>query len=488
MRRRTSWILVIAVVATLGSGERAGAAPPNLLLVLADDWSWPHAGAYGDPTIRTPAFDRLSRRGALFRSAFASSPVCCPSRAALLTGRAPHTLGEAASQWSRFPDSVATYVDALEAAGWAVGCGGKGWGPGVVPEGARNPAGSAWPTFETFLEAAPSGASFAYWHGSRKPHRPYPRGAGTGSGKRLEDAPLPSFLPDAPEVRGDLLDYVVQVEAFDRELTTLVRVLDTHGRTDGTLIVATSDNGMPFPRAKANVYDAGSRVPLAILDPRAPDAGRLVGELAELSDLAPTFLAAAEIGPLPGMTGRDLGPLLEGEAHPLRDAVFLERERHAYARPQNLSYPVRAVRTEEHLYVRNLRPGRWPAGDPKSVRPPQEPFADVDSSPTKELLRTRGEEPAIVRFARLAFARRPPEELYDLSKDPEQLTDVSMDTGHAALRDSLRLRLATWMAATGDPRTAELPERWLEGDGPITSWDTLPSFEPALPPLAEDAP
>ena len=467
----------VAFAASLASGAIA-AAQPNFLLILADDWSAPHAGAYGDPYVRTPNFDRLARRGTLFRNAFAAAPLCAPSRAALLTGRAPHTLGYAASQWSRFPDSVATYTDLLEASGWTVGSDGKGWGPGVVAEGMRNPSGTLWPRFDAFLEAKPAGRSFAYWHGSRKPHRPYRKGADPVAHKSLPDGLLPAFLPDLSEVRADLLDYVAEVEAFDREVGEVVRALDAHGLTESSVIVVTSDNGMPFPRAKANVYDAGARVPLLVCDPRMKAAPRFSTELAGLADLAPTFLEAAGVDAPPGTTGQSLLPILRGDAHPPRDAVFVERERHAYARHGNLSYPVRAVRTRDFLYVRNFRPGRWPAGDPEPARPGQEAFADVDASPTKELLCGRLHDRSLAAFVRLALERRPAEELYDLARDPQQLTNVAAERRFAAARDSLRARLDTWMATTGDPRVGEQGQKWPKGDGPIVAFDRAEYLEP----------
>ena len=116
----------------------------------------------------------------------------------------------------------------------------------------------------------------------------------------------------------------------------------------------TSDNGLPFPRAKATVYDGGVRVPLAIRWPGVAKPGTTVDALVSLTDIAPTLLEGAGVAAVSTMTGRTLAPLLRGEAQAGRDQVFLERERHANVRRGDLSYPVRAVRTNDYLYIRNF--------------------------------------------------------------------------------------------------------------------------------------
>src|SRR5688500_4452495 len=119
---------------------------PNILIAIADDWSWPHAGAYGCKFVKTPAFDRVAKEGVLFRNAFTASPGCSPSRAALLTGRHTWQLEQAGTHASSFPKKFQVYPDLLEAAGYHVGHTGKAWGPGNFKEGGRtrNPAGPAY--------------------------------------------------------------------------------------------------------------------------------------------------------------------------------------------------------------------------------------------------------------------------------------------------------------------------------------------------------
>jgi N-sulfoglucosamine sulfohydrolase len=423
----------IVFVALLGLGtvspppeQPATVKRPNILLAIADDWSFPHAGVYGDRTVSTPSFDRIAREGARFTHAFVASPSCTPSRAALLTGQAVHRLEEGANLHGFLPKSYVVYPDLLESAGYVVGHTGKGWGPGQFEPGgrARNPAGPLFRSFDEFVERRAPGQPFCFWFGSHDPHRPYDPGSGAKSGLKPERVQVPPYLPDAADVRQDLLDYYFEVQRFDRDLGQIIETLERAGELDSTIVIVTSDNGMPFPRAKANVYDGGTHVPLAIRWKGVADAGSVIDSFVSLTDLAPTFLEIAGLKPLEVMTGGSFVPLLRHRSQPGRDRVFIERERHANVRKGDLSYPIRAIRTKDYLYIRNFRPDRWPAGDPEQYFAVG-PFGDIDGGPTKSLLLDRRTDPAFAFLFQLATAKRPAEELYDLRRDPEQLVNVA---------------------------------------------------------------
>jgi hypothetical protein len=159
------------------------------------------------------------------------------------------------------------------------------------------------------------------------------------------------------------------------------------------------------------------------------------------------------------MTGQSLLPLLLGKKQNGRDMVFVERERHANVRKSDLSYPARAVRTGEFLYIRNFRPDRWPAGDPEMWKAVG-PFGDCDGSPSKEFILGHRDEPKVASFFHLAFEKRPSEELYDLSTDPHQLMNVADQPNYAAARKTMRAGLDRWMSETKDPRAASDDDRW----------------------------
>lgn len=109
-----------------------------------------------------------------------------------------------------------------------------------------------------------SAKPFHFWYGSKEPHRHYAKGSGRRAGKRIDDVQVPYFLPDTEEVRSDMLDYMTEIDYFDQHLHTMLQILQEYGEWENTIVVVTSDNGMPFPRAKANLYEYGTHVPLAI--------------------------------------------------------------------------------------------------------------------------------------------------------------------------------------------------------------------------------
>lgn len=452
-------------LALVGTADLLVAAPgdprPNLLLCVADDWAWPHAGSGGDPVVQTPNFDRLAREGVLFTHAFSAAPSCTPSRAAILTGQAPHRLAEGGNLHGFLPERFPVYPDLLEQSGYVVGLKGKGWGPGNFKAGGRNrnPAGPSFASFDEFLKTVPGEKPFCFWFGSQDPHRPYEKGAGLKAGMDPAKVRVPAYLPDTPEIRSDILDYYTEVQRFDQDVGSVLQALTASGRATNTLVVITADNGWPFPRSKANLYDSGTRQPLAVRWLAKFAGGRTQDAFVTLADLAPTFLEAAGLKPPAEMTGQSLLPLLAGLNQEGRKAVFVERERHANVRAGDLSYPARAIRTREFLYIRNFRPARWPAGDPEKWVAVG-PFGDCDGSPSKEFILDRREEPEFAKFFQLGFAKRPAEELYVLANDPHQIVNVAEQKSYAGVKKKLRSELDRWMKETADPRATTDDDRW----------------------------
>jgi arylsulfatase A-like enzyme len=440
-------------------------------VAIADDWGWPHAGAYGDAAIKTPHFDRVAREGALFKNAFVASPSCTPSRAALLTGQWHWRLEESANLWSTLQKKFPVYPDLLADAGYFVGHSGKGWGPGKIEPGGRphNPAGPGFKNFDAFLDKRPAGKPFCFWWGSVDPHREYEPGSGAAAGIKLGALKLPACFPDDPEVRADLADYGFEVQRFDRDLGAILETLARLGELDRTIVVVTSDNGIPFPRCKGNLYDTGTHVPLAIRWPGVIKPGRAINDFVSLTDLAPTFLEAAGLRPTDAMTGRSLMKLLKdersGRVDPARAHVLTGKERHTPCQeaPDAGGTPMRAIRTHDFLYIRNYRPDRWPAGTPESDKAhfPGAWYSDCDNGPTKILMvERRDQDPKRRRLYDLAFAKRPAEELYDLRKDPDQLVNVADDPAYAETKANLSLQLTGELKATGDSRVIGGAERF----------------------------
>ena len=339
--------------------------------------------------VHTPVFDRVAREGVLFRHAFCPVPSCSPTRSSILTGRMAHQLEDAASLWSAFPRKLQVFTQMLSQAGYEVAFTAKGWAPGRFKEYGwdENPAGKQFASFEEFMQKRDPAKPFCFWYGNTDTTlprwRPGPAGAPGLDPSRVV---VPPMLPDVPEVRTDMLAYYGGVERMDKAFGDAIALIEAAGALDNTVVVYTGDNGWQMPRGLANCYDTGTRVPLAVRWGDKLPAGRIVDAFVSLTDLAPTFLELASLKPTPEMTGRSFVDLLRGKPSAVpRDHVFVERERHANVRRGNLSYPIRGIRTRDYLYLWNLRPERWPAGDPH-VYVAVGDYGDVDGSTAKQYI------------------------------------------------------------------------------------------------------
>lgn len=487
---------------------------PNILIAVADDWSHCHSGAEACSWVRTPAFDRIAREGILFTRAYTPNAKCSPSRAAILTGRNPWQLGAAANHNCIFPPEFETFSEALGKVGYFVGMTAKGWSPGIALDAAGQPrkmAGTPFdkrtlkpPTsgifpidyaanFADFLEAAPADRPWCFWYGSGEPHRDYEAGSGQAkAGKKTTDIDrVPGCWPDNETVRGDMLDYALEVEYFDLHLGRMLDQLAKSGQLANTLVIVTSDNGMPFPGVKGQTYEQSNHIPLAVSWPRGiKKPGRKVDSLVSLIDLAPTFLELAGLKPIDcGMApiaGRSLTDLFD--ANPTgapRDQVLVGRERNDVGRPHDQGYPVRGIIRDRWLYLHNFELGRWPACNPETG------YMDTDGSPTKtEVLksRTTGNR----RFWQTCFGKRGADELYDIIKDPDCLVNLAPNP----VSIDLQQRLFKSLTAQSDPRIGgqgeifdhfpyareslrDYYERYLRGERPAAGWIRKSDYEPA---------
>ncbi len=471
MNIRSLFILSVSLFLSLPLS--AADQRPNILLILGDNWRWPHAGALGDPNAHTPAFDRIAREGVVFTHTFNPVPSCSPTRSCLLTGKAAHQLGERASLWSSFPKDTPVVTQLLRDAGYEIGYCAKPWAPGnyAVSGWEENPVGPKFADFTAFHAKHDASKPFFFWLGNTD--------TATRAGKmdfaefareeKIDPAalPIPPELPDCPELRNDLLNYYGGIVKLDRTAAEAIAVLEKAGQLENTVVIYTGDNGWQMPRGLANCYDAGSRVPLAIRWGSQLTAGRKVDAFVNLADLGPTFLDLAGVKPPQVMSMHSIKNLLLGQPDAaVRDAVFIERERHANVRRDNLSYPIRAVRTRDFLYVRNLRPERWPAGDPDVLFLHERPFGDVDTTQVKDFLLKHQNEPAYAPYIALIFGKRPAEELYDLRTDPAQIHNIAAQPDYADTLQKLRTRMDQWMKDTSDPRL----------DPAYDGWDLFPYY------------
>jgi arylsulfatase A-like enzyme len=271
--------------------------------------------------------------------------------------------------------------------------------------------------------------------------------------------------------------------------------LEKRGLLDNTLIIATSDHGMPFPRVKGYAYHDSNHVPLAVRWARGMrNPGRVVEDFVDFTDIAPTILDYAGIawndsGMMP-ITGKSWRPILEssktGRVVPERDHVLIGKERTDVGRPNNWGYPIRGIVTAEHLYLRNYEPTRWPAGNPETG------YLDTDGSPTKSFILDLGRANRADRYWQRNFGMRPPDELYDLRTDRDCVRNLAADSAHAGRVAALRLRMETMLKAQGDPRMEGLGhvfddykptsgdglyEKFMRGEKVDTGWVNPTDFE-----------
>lgn len=446
-------IAAASILLTACSPDKKVEKRPNILIAISDDQGHLHAGPYGiTPTVRTPVLDILAEQGMLFNNAFSASPMCTVARAALLTGRNPWQNGEAGQHGSHFPAALVSYPDLLEKAGYAVGYTGRGYKPGnwEITGLKRNPAGDAFNevkvtnkpgsgiidtdysgNFRGFLEQKSPDQPFSFWYGASEPHGPYEKGSGIRAGYSIEDLNLtPNFTDTSDEVKSNLLDYFLEIEWFDTQLGEMIDILREKGELDNTIILVTGDNGSPMPGGKGSLYDYGTHVPMVVVWSGKIKPGVVVDDLISQIDYAPTFLEIAGVKPPEVMTGRSFSDLLlagdGSRSNPTRDYVLAGQEKGGHRRDDHLGYPMRSIRTDDFLYIRNFKHERWPRGNGPET----------------------GEETSLDRWS----VKRPAEELFNISDDPACLNNLADDDTYSELLAELRGKLESDLHKQADPR------------------------------------
>lgn len=476
-------LLLIAISSLLGFGQTTVAQKkitkrPNILFAVADDAGWKHFGAYGCKWVKTPGFDKVAKNGILFNNAYTPNGKCAPSRACIITGRNSWQLEEAANHSPSFPAKFKTYAEALADNGFFVGYTGKGWGPGdpgKVNGKERDLTGIEFdefkltpPTkqisnvdytknFDAFLKARPKDQPFCFWYGSKEPHRAYEfmSGAKLGGMDVNSIDVVPTFWPDNEVVRNDMLDYAFEIEYFDKHLQNILKLLEESGELENTIVIVTSDNGMPFPRVKGQVYEYSNHSPLAIMWPNGiKNPGRVVDDMVSFIDFAPTYLELAGISEkqsgMESLTGKSLTDILfsdkSGVVNKKRDFQMVGKERHDVGRPNDEGYPVRGIIKNGFLYLHNFKIDRWPVGNPELG------YLNCDSSPTKtEVLNTRRKE-GIMKYWELNFGKRGENELYDIKKDPFCINNLATDANYSKVMARMNKAMTNQLIKEGDPR------------------------------------
>ncbi len=421
------------------------ATRPNLMLIVADDLGL-SLGCYGDRNARTPNLDKLASEGVRFTHAFATTASCSPSRSVMLTGVYNHQNGQYGLAQGdhnfHLKPNIVPLAKTLHEAGYQTG---------VIGKFHVNPAQQfAWDTCdesETFdveslsrrvqkftAQAATKSVPFYLHVGFGDPHRgPGARfNVNRKTGFDPNEIKVPSFLADTPAAREDLAEYYQAVKRLDRGVGLIVESLRASKQLDNTLLVFISDNGMPFPNAKTNLYDSGVRLPMIVRAAGLP-AGKTSNAMVSWIDLVPTFLESAGLPVRPELQGRSWLAAARQEDVSGWDRVFRSHTFHGV----QMYYPVRGVRTRRYKYLRNLNP------EIEFVH-----ATDLSGSPAWQ-----GRNPALPLGKRLLkdYLHRPSEELYDLQVDPDEVMNLADKLEHKTTLESLRQQVEQWRTETKDP-------------------------------------
>jgi len=298
-----------------------------------------------------------------------------------------------------------------------------------------------------------------FWYGAFEPHRRYEYGSGVKAGKALASIDkVPAFWPDNEIIRNDMLDYVLEIEHADTHLGRMLQSLEKRGLLENTLVLMTSDNGMPFPRGKAQEYEYSNHMPLAAMWPKGiKSPGRTVDDMVSFIDFAPTFLEVAGIpfekSGMQSSPGRSLTDIFysrkSGQVNPKRDFVLIGKERHDYSRPKNAGYPIRGIVGKDHLYLYNYEIDRWPTGNPELG------YLDCDGSPTKTYILNMRREGKDTKYWEMSFGKRTVhEELYNIANDPDCVENLAALEQLGTLKHEMKERMKKALTEQDDPRIA----------------------------------
>lgn len=403
---------------------------PNILYMHSHD-TGRYVQPYGEP-VPMPNVQALADQGVLFREAFCAAPTCSASRACLLTGQYGQSngmLGLAHRGWS-LRDYRHHIVHTLRKVGYTSTLIGEqhiSKEPGVIgyDEVLKVPTTRVETVAPLAMEVLrrPRDRPLFLSVGFFETHREF---LGPGSLRDVHYSKPPNNLPDTPEVRADVAAFKASARSLDHGVGMVLNQLDASGLMDDTLVIFTTDHGMPFPGAKATLYDRGLGVMLVLRGPEPFNGGRVIDALVSHIDIYPTVCEYLEIERPPFLQGVSLLGLLHGHTTSAREEVFAGSTWHAAYEPQ------RAVRTARHKYIR-----RWG----ERLTPV---LANTDDGPSKDLLLRNGWAERVI----------PKEQLYDLVFDPNEANNLLEDPTYAGVLADLRGRLQAWMVDTDDPLLA----------------------------------
>ena len=386
--------------------------------------------------VRTPNLQSFAEESVVFRQCFCANPTCSPSRAALLTGEYAHSCGMygLAHRGFEMPDYSKHIIHTLRPAGYKsyllgvqhITNNGKKIGYDEILTKNRSCAiKDLVPTACNFLEKKHD-EPFFLSIGSFETHRKFPE-------HDAEDDPRwtkpPEFLPDTPETRLDMANFNTIVNQYDAGVGQILECLNKSGLAENTLVIITTDHGIPFPRAKCNMQDSGIGVLLMMRGPQGFTGGKVIDSMVSHVDIFPTICDMVGIDKPARLQGKSIMPLINGKTNEIRDEIFSEVNFHAAYEP------LRCIRTKRYKYIR-----RWLKRD-RAIMP------NCDDGDSKSLWLNQGWlDKHLVK-----------EELYDLMFDPNETNNLINAPDLVETTEDLRRRLDKWMNNTNDPALHGMP-------------------------------
>jgi arylsulfatase A-like enzyme len=411
------------------SSVSAQSAKPNIIIFISDDQAQMDLGCYGNQDVKTPFMDRLAAEGMRFTSAYATTPMCAPSRSNMFTGLYPFRNGSQMNHFAVRPDTK-MLPDYLKALGYRVVIAGK---IDVYPQPDFEHIGAYFGKyFPVSNRNDPQGVSTQFIKDNfRKdaeqpiclivstwwPHVPWLENRSFDP-KKLT---VPDYLVDTEATREALAAYYESISAADRMLGDLMEALDETGQQDNTAFMFFSDQGPQFPSAKWTTYRQGLNIPFIVRWPGKVRAGSVSDALISLTDLTPTLIDLAGGEPVPDLDGSSIKEVLLGNKAEHRDYTFAETsvEPHYW---YNYT-PSRTIITKEGLhYIKNYFPG---------VRF----ITHIDKVEQDHFYFDSWEEQAKqderAKYLLHRYSYRPPEELYDLNEDPSEFDNLVGQVAYA---------------------------------------------------------
>jgi len=414
----------------------ADTTKPNIIFFIADDWSQEDLGCYGNPSIQTPEINQLAADGMRFDNAYLTTSSCSPSRCSIITGRYPHNTG-APELHSKLPDEQIRFPELLRKAGYYTALSGKnhmfGWEDRAFDLMKRGEGGSGSEEWVEILQNRPKDKPFFFWFASYDGHRDW---------FINDEAPIydpekvivPPYMVDTPAVREDLAKYYHEISRFDHYIGLVKEELKRQGVLENTLIVVASDNGRPFPRDKCYLYDSGIKTPWVVHYPALIKQAATTESFVSVIDLSATCLELAGVEIPEVIQGQSFVPIMKNPEAKVREVIFAEHNWHVYQSHE------RMVRFGDYLYIKNNYPNI----------PNLSHESDMVYLSGKELWKAQVAGDTLPHQQQLFAKPNPSEQLFQVNKDPYQLSNLAELPAYADPLNQARELLALWTEQTGD--------------------------------------